>query len=487
MRLLRSLIYSLLFSIIFLSCQKELNYTIENNSTGTLKADDATSECLETSVLGIYKANTPLAEESAIYVLVNVVTTGKYLILSDTINGYSFSGTGNFGNVGPNLVKLNAKGTPEQEGINTFKISYGESSCFIDVEVVGASSSTEAVYTLGGNGSTCSGAVVAGTNQQSLPFSSQNTVTLNLSVTVPGTYSISTGSLNGVAYNASGSFSGGENTVTLIGTGTPVSAGTVNYTVTGGGNSCTFSVTFDPPPGPAVFTLGGAPDVCINARQGGIYTAGVAVNATNTDTINVKVTSVGSYTINSNTKNGVTYAASGVFTTTGVQDVVLYAQGTPVENGNFTYTVTVDGNSCNFDVSTDYIVCKIDGVFSTFNINASWGVGNLTGLSIDGYNNANNNIPSISLRVLKSNNNYTPDTYTTVPAIPQTTVSCDYNDAAGLNYYTTTGLSNPFTIVITKITDKRVDGAFFGTLKDNGGIGTNQREITEGLFSVPRN
>ena len=469
-----------------MSCQKELSYTNDISSSGTLKSDDLNSDCLQSSVVGKIKADSILGSENYLYVLVNVSTKGNYVIQSDTINGFSFSGSGAFGNIGLNLVKLNAKGMPIQEGINTFKITYGESTCYIDAEVVGSLSSGEAVYTLGGNGANCTGALVGGTNQQGLAFSNQNAALLNITVTTPGTYSISTPSVNGVAYNASGSFTGNENTVKLIGTGTPSTAGTFNYTVTGGGNACTFSVTFDPPPGPAVFTLGGAPGECTNSRQGGIYTVGVPANASNTDTITVNVITPGSYSVYTTTKNGVSFSASGVFITTGVQDLILYAQGTPVENNNFTYTVTVDGSSCTFDVSTDYIICKIDGLLSSFNFNASWGVGNLTGLSIDGNSNANSNNPSISLRVFKNNNNYTPGTYTAVPPINQTTVSCDYNDVGGTNYYASTGLPQPFTIMITKITDKRVEGVFFGTLKDNGGIGSNQKEITEGLFSVSR-
>lgn len=487
MRLLYSYILFLFFCIIHFSCQKELNYTVENYSTGTLKTDVVSSECLKTTVVGTYRTNSPLNADHSIYVLVNVVTTGKYLILSDTINGYYFIGSGSFGNIGPNLVELNAKGTPEQKEINTFKISYGKSSCYIDVEVVDASSSTDAVYTLGGSGSTCTGFILGGgINQEGLTLGSQNTVTLNVFVKSPGNYKISTEPSNGVTYSASGSFIGGENTVTLIGKGTPLAAETSKFTVEGGGNTCTFSVTFDPPPGPAEFTLGGSPGECTNARQGGVFTVNVPTDFSNTVTISVNVTTVGKYEIFTDKQNGVSFSATGVFTDVGVQEVVLKADGTPLNNVTSQYTVSDPKmNKCTFEVSTDYIVCKIDGTETTFNIEASFGLEQIKGLSIDGRSNAFNLFPSIKLRVLKNNSNYPTGIYSTIPPADQTTVSCDYNDAAGDNYYATNDIL-PFTIIVTKITDKRIEGSFFGTLKDKGGIGNNKKEITDGLFSVPR-
>ncbi|MBU3714147.1 MAG: hypothetical protein FGM46_04285 [Ferruginibacter sp.] len=475
----------LFVGIFFISCQKELAHG--DNAIGILKVEPNTFICEQSEVIGKFKSDSTLGKDNALYVLIDVRSAGRYRITTDTINGYYFNSIGEFGNTGLNLVRLNGYGKPGQPGINTFKVSFEGTYCYVDVLVQGNNPSADASYTFGGNQSTCTGAMLNGTNQQGLAFGIENIVKLNVTVITPGAYNISTQpAVNGVVYKATGFFTGNETTVTLTGSGTPIASGNFNFTVTGNGTSCTFPVVFEPPPGPAVFTLGGAPGECTNSRTGGIYTKGIPVNATHTDTINVKVTTTGSYSITTDTKNGISFTSSGVFTNIGVQDVVLYAQGTPIENGNFTYTVTASGSSCTFDVSTDYIICKIDGAVSTFNSNASWGVGNLTGLSIDGKNNINNNFPSIGLRIFKNNNNYTPATYTTIPVMNQTTVSCDYNDPAGMNYYAATGLPLPFTIIITKISDKRVEGTFFGTVKDNNGNGANSKEVTEGAFSVPR-
>jgi uncharacterized protein (TIGR02145 family) len=65
-------------------------------------------------------------------------------------------------------------------------------------------------------------------------------------------------------------------------------------------------------------------------------------------TLQVNVTSIGTYSINS-ISNGVTFSASGTFTTTGLQTILLAATGTPVAVYN---TLTYDLNttpSCSFD------------------------------------------------------------------------------------------------------------------------------------------
>ena len=65
-----------------------------------------------------------------------------------------------------------------------------------------------------------------------------------------------------------------------------------------------------------------------------------------TQTISVLVNSPGSYAISA-MSNGVVFSGSGVFTNTGLQNIVLTATGTPTADGNTTFTLNTTP-SCSF-------------------------------------------------------------------------------------------------------------------------------------------
>lgn len=93
----------------------------------------------------------------------------------------------------------------------------------------------------------------------------------------------------------------------------------------------------------------------------GTLTAGVAASGVN-QTINVTVGIIGTYAISA-TANGVTFAATGTFSTTGSQNIILIATGTPIASGTNTFTLNTTPN-CNFSLttSTDSLtVTDIDG------------------------------------------------------------------------------------------------------------------------------
>lgn len=60
--------------------------------------------------------------------------------------------------------------------------------------------------------------------------------------------------------------------------------------------------------------------------------------------ISVQVTQTGTYEITTNIVNGVRFRSVGTFTTLGLQNVTLQAEGTPQNHGNFQYSV----ENCNF-------------------------------------------------------------------------------------------------------------------------------------------
>ncbi len=488
---------------VFSACQKELNFDRNTQSVGSLKIDSATLDCLPSTVRGVYQEDSLLGTGNTIDVQVNITSPGVYEILSDTVNGYWFYGTGTVGNTGINTIRLYGSGTPVNPGNNSFVITYrnNNSSCTVDVSVqpsVG-SGNTQAQYSFGGAGGTCTGSTLSGTYMQGLVLTTSNTATVNITVTNPGTFTMSTPVVNGVSFAASGTLNAGSTAVTLTASGTPTVSGTFNFPVTGGGSSCIFPVTFSPAVAPAVFTLGGAPNGCTGAILNGTYNLGTPMNAGNTVAINVNVTTAGSYSMATTSIVGLIFSATGVFTTTGPQTITLTASGTPNNSGTYAFPVNHAGTSCLFNVTisgtpTDFITCKIDGVFTTFNINASAGLDNSTGfpiLSIDGSSVNTSFDPSISLGITKAfGGSIVPGTYTVNQSATGITLGCDYTDAAGTSFLALTDINNQnqnpaFTIIITSFTASRLVGSFSGPVKDNNGAGPGIKNITEGVFNVP--
>ena len=103
-----------------------------------------------------------------------------------------------------------------------------------------------AAYTLD-SGGICMGATVSGRYVADTALSSKNTVAITVNVSVIGPYWITTNTVNGMSFNAIGTFTAtGPQTVALTGSGTPTATGTADFTVTqgdGNGGGCTFSVT----------------------------------------------------------------------------------------------------------------------------------------------------------------------------------------------------------------------------------------------------
>lgn len=106
----------------------------------------------------------------------------------------------------------------------------------------GGSSGGTAQYSFSGATAACTGATLSGTFTAGTAVTDGNRVVLNVVVDSIGTYSISTGTVNGISFSGSGTFTAtGAQTVVLTATGTATAAGTFNFTV--GSAGCTFSVT----------------------------------------------------------------------------------------------------------------------------------------------------------------------------------------------------------------------------------------------------
>lgn len=264
----RNLSFALVLLLIgIFSCKKE--ESLENSKTGTSSGSlqaDATNECLPKTVQGVYVAGVSLGSTNFIEVDIDVDLIGSYFITTDTINGYYFSGSGNFSATGINTVKLSGKGKPLAQGGDFFTVDFDSTSCNVAVTVLPATAGAPAVFTLQTSGTNCMDASVSGDYTKGVVLNSTNKVTVKVNVTTIGSYSISTTATNGMTFSASGAFSTtGVQTVTLTGFGTPVNSGAISIPLTVGSTTCSFPVTVNatatnpPPAGTYIwkFTSGG--------------------------------------------------------------------------------------------------------------------------------------------------------------------------------------------------------------------------------------
>ncbi len=341
MRIVQNLLTICFISVLFFSCGKDASFDQAPvpNSVGSL-AKDASSNCLPSSVSGNYIVDTTLNATNYLVASVNVSSTGSYKITTDSRNGYSFSSTGVFTDSGVNNIKLVAIGKPANAGVDVFKLSYNETTCYIPVTVT--SSATKAAYTLN-----CSGATINGTYTAETAVNSTNTISLPITVSTTGGYTITTNAANNIAFAAAGTFTTtGSQKVTLIATGTPTAAGPINYTITAGTNTCSQTVTFAAPAPPSAYIFN-----CSGFTETGSYALGTALTSADTISASVNVTTVGAYTISTNSVSGISFSVSGVFTNLGTQTVTLAGSGTPTGSGSTSYTITGGTNTCSVSIN----------------------------------------------------------------------------------------------------------------------------------------
>ena len=203
------------------------------------------------------------------------------------------------------------------------------------------------------SGGQCLPINVGGTYFAGKDLGHTNFIEVQVSVKMTGAYTISTQTVNGYSFQATGSFPDtGLVMVQLKGSGKPVSAGTDNFTVSLGNTSCSVSITVQTPPiGPASYTLDGDPGSCVDANIQGVFMKDIILDTSNKADIKVNVITAGSYSISTNLVNGYSFSGSGFFTTTGPQTVTLKATGKPVAEGIDQFMLTGNVSSCSFPVT----------------------------------------------------------------------------------------------------------------------------------------
>ena len=337
----------LLILIVFIGCQKEVSFENGNTPAKASLQSAATGDCLPKTVNGVYLATTALVPaNNTITVRLNVTKTGIYVITTDTVNQYSFRATGVFTTLGNTDVTLRGNGTPSSPGVNNFIVKFDSTKCDIAVTVMPAGTGP-AVFTLNGSPASCTGAVVNGVYATATALTATNTVAVNVMVTTPGTYTITT-TFQGMTFSGSGVFTtAGANTVTLVGSGTPTTAGVNVVPLTVGATTCSFSVTVG---SPSVGTLGGGPGACTPSTVGGVFTVGTPLTASNTVQVQLNVTTAGTFNISTNIVSGFSFAGSGTITA-GTSLITLIATGTPTTAGPQTFTLAYGTSTCTFTVT----------------------------------------------------------------------------------------------------------------------------------------
>lgn len=120
--------------VVISSCSKEESFEMGTPAKGSLQS--LGGECMPKIVHGTYSTGQALTDSNYVTVTIEVTGTGNYNIKSDTLNGFSFSGTGSFTGTGITTINLKASGTPAAAGINNFTIVFDSSACTFPVEAV---------------------------------------------------------------------------------------------------------------------------------------------------------------------------------------------------------------------------------------------------------------------------------------------------------------------------------------------------------------
>ncbi len=243
--------------------------------------------------------------------------------------------------------------------------------------------------------------------------------------------------------------------------------------------------------GTSVYTYNGAPNICSTPVVTGTYQVGVSLDLTNTVTVNVDVTTPGTYVISTANINGMIFSSAGTFATTGAQTITLVGSGVPL---NATTSIFVPGtNGCSFTISTsnapvvtNFLQCRIDDVPFTFNFSA-FAIKSADTLSIGGLVSGTS-FEVFAIDIIGSTNLPTGQYQEEGAAPGNPFVEVGYtDDAFGIWYVdinAPTPRTNPFKVTITAISATRVKGTFTGNLYDANDIAP-PKVITAGSFDLP--
>lgn len=133
------IIPALLAIVLLVSCEKE--YSLENGgfsmtARGTLL--DSLGNCKQMKVNGSYKVDVNLTSSNFVQANVNFITTGKYKIYSDTVNGMWFQDSGFVLTTGTQKVSVRGYGKPLLPKSSVFTLKFNGTACTFTVTTSGS-------------------------------------------------------------------------------------------------------------------------------------------------------------------------------------------------------------------------------------------------------------------------------------------------------------------------------------------------------------
>ena len=181
----------------------------------------------------------------------------------------------------------------------------------------------------------CSAIRINGSYIEGTPLNSNNYLEIDLNVTKKGSFVISVLSGNGYSFYYTGmALETGVLTVKVPAQGTPVLVQTDELVFSGISlvSGCEPEITVQEMV--SEYTM-----VCSSVAIQGQYVKNQALTSSNTITMGINISQPGSYTIYTETVNGISFRASGSFASTGTQTVTLLGTGTPTINEDFRITI----------------------------------------------------------------------------------------------------------------------------------------------------
>ncbi len=207
----------------------------------------------------------------------------------------------------------------------------------------------------------CQPIIIGGYYLKDSTLNDSNYVIVNLNVTNPGAYNITTETKNGFSFSDSGFFIRvGPQSLKLKAAGRPLAIQQTLFTVTFDTSFCAFAIDVaDTIIKPAVyrFNNSGGTASCLGDTVLGSYKKGVPLNSSNRVDDSVIVTSPGRYSITTDTVRGIWFKAAGIVYGTGFKTISFVGFGTPDSTSVGTHTFNVknsDGTStCSFKVKVE--------------------------------------------------------------------------------------------------------------------------------------
>jgi len=215
----------------------------------------------------------------------------------------------------------------------------------------------KSVFTIGG----CDDITVYGTYVQGTSTNASNYLSVNINVANIGAYTLTATTANGYAFSVQGVFVvPGEQTITVPAQGKPENTSPgdhLSFILNGVETDVCSSLTIEVLPPVSSYTM-----TCGSAKVEGVYQLGVALNSSNRIILPVMVSDIsngGSWSVTTNTVNGISFSGSGTFSVAGAQTVPLQGTGTPsaVAPVNLTLTSNSGGSvatTCNVTIQVAY-------------------------------------------------------------------------------------------------------------------------------------